>query len=156
MVRRRLAVLVLAGAALAVAGAAVRAAAEEFATVTTRVVYPGETVTGETLQDVVLNRAGRNLSAFVLARAQIAGKVARHTLLPGRLIPAGALRDAYLVETGQPVRVRYVAGSLEISVMAVPLQSGSAGDLVQLRNADSGRVIRGIVLADGTIMVSDT
>ena len=35
----------------------------------------------------------------------------------------------------------------------VPLQPGSAGDLVKVRNLDSGAVFTGTVMADGTIRV---
>ncbi|MCR4264789.1 flagellar basal body P-ring formation chaperone FlgA, partial [Nitratireductor sp. ZSWI3] len=90
-----------------------------------------------------------------VARApeEIDGKVARRTLLPGRLIPASYVRDPYLVETGSPVTVTFTEGGLTISLRAVPLQPGAAGDMIRLRNADSGRTFMGMVLADGTVKV---
>ncbi len=36
---------------------------------------------------------------------------------------------------------------------AVPMESGSAGDRVRVRNVDSGVIFDGTVLADGTIQV---
>ncbi len=82
--------------------------------------------------------------------------MARRTLLPGRLIGLSAVRDAYLVETGKPVQVRFVQGVLEISVAGVPLQAGAAGDLVKVRNIDSGVVFTGTVMGDGSIRVSES
>jgi flagella basal body P-ring formation protein FlgA len=35
----------------------------------------------------------------------------------------------------------------------VTLEPGSAGDVIKVRNMDSGRVFSGIVMADGTIRV---
>ena len=35
------------------------------------------------------------------------------------------------------------------------LQSGAAGALIQVRNTDTGVIIRGIVQADGTVKVVD-
>ncbi|RUY13900.1 flagella basal body P-ring formation protein FlgA, partial [Mesorhizobium sp. M7A.F.Ca.CA.001.13.2.1] len=37
---------------------------------------------------------------------------------------------------------------------AVTLQPGAAGDLVKVRNIDSGEILSGTVMADGTIQVS--
>jgi flagella basal body P-ring formation protein FlgA len=79
--------------------------------------------------------------------------VARRTLLPGRYIPLNSLRDAYIVEQGAPVQVMFVAGALTISATGVTLQPGSAGDLVKVRNIDSGKILSGTVMADGSVRV---
>ena len=59
-----------------------------------------------------------------------------------------------IMETGKPVQVRFIQGGLEIQIMGISLQTGSAGDTVRIRNADSGTVFHGVVMADGTIKVS--
>ncbi|MBN9252675.1 MAG: flagellar basal body P-ring formation protein FlgA, partial [Mesorhizobium sp.] len=84
---------------------------------------------------------------------QLDGKVAKRTLLPGRYITINSIRDAWLVEQGAAVQVYFLAGGLTISATAVTLQSGSAGDMVKVRNIDSGKVFSGTVMADGTIRV---
>lgn len=132
------------------------ASAQETAVIPTRVIYPGETVSPDALKEIVLRQAPRGVSAIVTASAEIEGKVARRTLLPGRLIPEGSVREPYLVEAGSPVTVNFIQGGLTISLIAVPLQSGALGDMVRMRNMDSGAVFSGIVLADGTVRVSST
>ena len=47
----------------------------------------------------------------------------------------------------------YTEGNLVITATAVTLEPGSTGDIVKVRNMDSGRVFSGIVMADGTIRV---
>ena len=47
----------------------------------------------------------------------------------------------------------FEAGGLTITSKAVALQNGGVGDIVSLRNADSGIVDQGTVQADGTIRV---
>ncbi|MET0169035.1 MAG: flagellar basal body P-ring formation chaperone FlgA, partial [Aliihoeflea sp.] len=59
-----------------------------------------------------------------------------------------------LVEAGKPVEMRFVHGPLTISATGVPLQPGSAGDIVRIRNLDSGQVVSGVVMADGTVRIS--
>jgi flagella basal body P-ring formation protein FlgA len=54
---------------------------------------------------------------------------------------------------GQPAVVVFRSGALMISSVAVPLQNGSSGEVISLRNTDSGTTIRGIVQADGTVRV---
>ncbi len=139
-----------------VAGAAVPALAQETVIIPTRVIYPGEIVSAAALEEVPLRRQLRDITQVAIDWSQLEGKVARRTLLPGRLIPVSSVRDAWLVEPGKPVQVLFVHGGLEISVSGVPLQVGVAGDMVRVRNADSGTVFSGIVMADGSIRVSSS
>ncbi|WP_315925473.1 flagellar basal body P-ring formation chaperone FlgA [Mesorhizobium sp. SP-1A] len=145
----------LALAAALLAGIA-PAGAEETVLIPARVIYPGETISLAILKEVTL-AAGRHKPEAVATEArELDGKVAKRTLLPGRYIPNDALRDAWLVEQGASVQVLFVAGQLTISATAVTLQPGSAGDLVKVRNLDSGKVFSGTVMADGTVRVGAT
>jgi flagella basal body P-ring formation protein FlgA len=46
-------------------------------------------------------------------------------------------------------------GSLSIVTYASSLQSGSPGSLIQLRNLDTGVIIRGIVQSDGSVRIQN-
>jgi flagella basal body P-ring formation protein FlgA len=139
--------------ALAFIAGGAPAYAQEVVLIPNRVIYPGETIDFAVLKEVTL-KPGRIIPPAVVFRApEIEGKVAKRTLLPGRYIPAAALREAWLVEQGAPVQVMFVSGALTISATAVTLQSGAAGDLVKVRNIDTGKVFTGIVMADGSIRV---
>jgi len=140
---------------LVTAGSGV-ACAQETVLVPNRVIYPGETVEIAALREVTLKPGRTRPDAVATMPDELEGKVARRTLLPGRYIAAAALRDAYLVEQGASVQVLFVAGGLTISATAVTLQPGSAGDLVKVRNLDSGKVLSGTVMADGTVRVGAT
>ncbi|GLS31310.1 flagella basal body P-ring formation protein FlgA [Mesorhizobium albiziae] len=135
---------------------AMPAVAQEIAVVTNRVVYPGETIGLDVLREVPVTNRNRDLSTVATVVEQVEGKVARRTLLPGRFIAVNAVRDAYLVEQGAAVQVMFVHGGLTISASAVTLQPGSAGDVVKVRNIDSGNTFTGTVMADGTIRVGAT
>jgi flagella basal body P-ring formation protein FlgA len=133
---------------------AVPASAQETVVVANRVIYPGEIVTMAALDEVPLRRQLPNPSAVVFDAMEIEGKVARRTLLPGRLIAVNSVREAYLVEPGTPVRVEFVGDGMVISISGVPLEAGAAGDVVRIRNVDSGALLNGVVMADGTVRVS--
>lgn len=135
-------------------GMSAKAFAQETVIIPTRVIYPGQTITSDAIREVPLRRQVRDIAALAVDWAQLEGKVASRTLLPGRLIHISSVRDAWLVEPGAPVQVRFVHDGLEISVSGVPLQHGSAGDMIKVRNMDSGTIFTGIVMADGSIRVA--
>ncbi|MER8630734.1 flagellar basal body P-ring formation chaperone FlgA [Mesorhizobium opportunistum] len=119
-----------------------------------RVIYPGETIQLTALKQVTLIPGKHKPEAMATLTEELQGKVAKRTLLPGRYIPSTAVRDAWLVEQGAAVQVFFISGGLTISATAVTLQPGSAGDLIKVRNSDSGKILSGTVMADGTIQVS--
>jgi len=156
MMARAMHHLVIAAAAgLAVIAGAASALAGQTVAITNRVIYPGEAIPADALKEVVLREGRMPPAAVALAIGDIQGKVARRTLLPGRYIPLASVRDAWLVEQGATVQAVFVSGPLTITAAAVSLQPGSPGDLIKVRNVDSGKVLSGTVLADGTIRVGD-
>lgn len=129
------------------------ALAGEIVLVPSRTIYPGETVSLDALREVEL-KPGKQAPDAVASRVdELDGKVARRTLLPGRYVPLASLREAYLVEQGSPVQVIYQAGALTITAAAICLQSGAAGEVVRVRNLDTGKTFTGIVAGDGTVRV---
>jgi len=129
-------------------------AAGEVVLIPNRVIYPGEMIDSGALKPVTLLPGKHRPDAVATHAEELQGKVAKRTLLPGRYIPVAAIRDAWLVEQGAAVQVYFIAGGLTISATAVTLQPGAAGDLVKVRNIDSGKIFSGTVMADGSIMVS--
>lgn len=143
-------------AVAALAAAIVPVAAEQTIVVTNRVIYPGQAISADALDEVPLRRVLRDPTAVLHVPDQLAGKVARRTLLPGRLIAANSVRDAYLVEPGAPVQLVYVHGPLTIHATGMPLQTGIAGERIRLRNVDSGIVVTGTVMDDGTVRIPES
>ncbi|MBW3097370.1 flagellar basal body P-ring formation protein FlgA [Pseudohoeflea sp. DP4N28-3] len=135
---------------LAAAGPA--AAAPKIALVPERVIYPGEELTGQMVRPVeVLNP---NLAAGYASQLdEIQGMVATRTLLPGRTIPVATLRQAWAVERGAPVVLIFADSGLFITAPGTPLENGAVGDLVRVRNTDSGVIVSGTIMNDGTIKV---
>lgn len=117
-------------------------------------IYPGETIPSSALVERRF-RSQRFLRMPAYdTRAAIVGKVARRTLIPGMPIAVNSLREPDVITQGNAYVVFYEDEGLSISATATALQSGTTGDLVALRNTDSGTIIRGIVQADATIKVA--
>lgn len=142
--------------ALAMFAAAAPVAAQEVVLVPNRIIYPGEAISLSALKEVTLKPGKVRPDAVATLADELDGKVAKRTLLPGRYVPVGALREAWLVDRGAAVQVIFAAGSLMITAAAVSLEPGAAGDVVKVRNLDSGKIFSGVVMADGSIHVGAT
>lgn len=129
------------------------ALAEPVAVIPTQIIYPGDTVHAQLLKTVeVTNKRIRRDYASSLD--QVAGMVARRTLLPGRVIPVSSVREPYVVERGATVTMVYSQGGLTITAPGSPLKPGSVGDFVRIRNLNTGVMVSGTVMADGTVRVT--
>lgn len=146
----RLAVTGLAAAGFWLAGGA--AHAEPTAVVPTQVIYPGDAIEPSLLRVVEVTNPNVRTD-YVSSLAELQGAVARRTLLPGRVIPVSAVREAYVLERGQPVRLVFSQSGLVISATGSPLQSAGIGDFIQVRNIETGVTVSGTVMADGTVRV---
>ena len=116
-------------------------------------LYPGDAIGGELLT-VKSFAMQADFGAVMRTPEALIGKVARRTLIAGKPIPAAYIRDREVIQKGKPVRVVFSQGGLTISSVAIPLQAGGVGDVLSLRNPDSGAIIKGTVEADGTIRVA--
>jgi flagella basal body P-ring formation protein FlgA len=80
--------------------------------------------------------------------------VARLTLLPGHAIPYAGVANRRLVSNGAEVKLVFAEGDLVITTTGAALQDGSIGDIVKVRNSDSGVTVSGAVQPDGSVKVS--
>ena len=95
----------------------------------------------------------RDLPGHRVARSELVGKVARRTLLAGRLIARNTVGEPELVQKGKIIPIHYEQGPLTITASVLALQSGALNDMIQVRNIDSGKVIVATVAADGSVRV---
>jgi len=117
------------------------------------VIYPGDVISDDMLADNPL-AVREGPGPYVESRALIVGKVARLTLLPGHAIPFSGVSNRKLVSNGAEVNLVYSEGGLLIMTTGAALQDGSIGDIVKVRNSDSGVTVSGAVQPDGTVRVS--
>jgi flagella basal body P-ring formation protein FlgA len=151
---RRGVLLALAVFAITLAGAIAAHAAADTVTLPVPVatIYPGDAIDGGMLEERTFARA-RAGEGIVDSGAALVGMVARRTLLPGHPIPANAVDRVDIVTRGNPVQLVFRQAGLVITTYASPLQDGSAGDVIRLRNDDSGAIVMGVVEPDGTVSV---
>ncbi|PRD42674.1 flagella basal body P-ring formation protein FlgA [Phyllobacterium phragmitis] len=148
----RLRTAALAGIAVFACASAAHADRISFV-VPSAVIYPGQIVSDTALLEKRFIAKPDIAGQYALTSDQVTGKIARRTLLPGKPILIAALGEPSLVKRGVPAPLVYTAGGLTITAMGTPLEPGSAGDFIKVRNADSGLIVSGTILADGKIQV---
>ncbi len=117
------------------------------------VIYPGDIISQDAIADTPF--AGAVVGGpIALTPDEIVGKMARRTLLPGKPIPLAAIDNPRVVRNGAEVTMIYVDGALTITTVGAAMQDGATGDLIKVRNADSGVTVQGRVRADGSVLVS--
>ncbi|THV23707.1 flagellar basal body P-ring formation chaperone FlgA [Peteryoungia ipomoeae] len=124
----------------------------ETAVVPKQVIYPGETIAANQI-DVVTVTNPNIAGGYARIAEEVVGRVAKRTLLPGRTIPVNGLREAYAIKRGANVRLTFAIGNMVISAAGTPLTDAMVGDLIKVRNTDSGSIVSGTVMADGTVQV---
>jgi flagella basal body P-ring formation protein FlgA len=142
---------------LALLGAVSPAIAQDAtAPVPNQVIYPGDIIRDGMLSDVAVDDASDRGGTIIMARAALVGKLARRTLLPNRLIATAAVENPRAVSNGAQIKIVYRDGPLTIVTFAMALDNGAVGDTIRVRNADSGTIISGVILPDGSVSVGDS
>lgn len=116
-------------------------------------IYPGDVISEAMLGDRAYTPPPGAESHYARARDALLGKVARRTLLPGQLIPVASVDNPRIVTVGAQIKIVFSEGGLEIVAYGVAQQSGGLGDLIRVRNQDSGLFVSGRVQADGSVLI---
>ena len=119
------------------------------------VVYPGDIIRDGMLADREMPADYAGGAFAVMDRSSLVGKTARRTLLPGQPISSNAVAEPKVVSLGAMVRVVYKEGGLSIMTYALALQAGGVGDVIPVRNTESGITVSGTVQIDGTVRVGN-
>ncbi len=121
--------------------------------VPTRTVYPGQEISKGRLEIRHFRASyGASLDA-VKHHRQVQGKIATKTLVPMRPILLQYLREPHMVRSGTRSKLIFNRGNLTITTTVTALQSGSIGDVIRVRNIDSGKFIMARVRPDGALEV---
>jgi len=112
-----------------------------------------ETVTADKVR---LER--RDVSSVVarpLSRLEeVLGLQATRVIEVNEVLTQKLLERPTLMRRGSPIVLVYESGSLRIETPGYAEEGGKAGDLIQVKNATSGKLLRGLVLDERTVRVN--
>jgi flagella basal body P-ring formation protein FlgA len=124
--------------------------------VVTRRINRGELLTEEKiLKDW---RASGTTEGYLPYAECAKGKKARRDLIPGQALTPTDVETAsdvapVLIKSHQQVKLQARVGVMLVTTVGEAMQDGRAGDIVQVRNVDSKRVVQGRVVAEGIVEV---
>ena len=130
---------------------AANAAERVFIPVPKNVIYAGQRLSGELLRDRSVPVKYLNKVSVFANPADVVGKVARTTLMPGRPIPLNYVVEPNVVEVNRKTLMRFEHGALKIYAEVAPLNNARTGEPVRARNIKTGIIVYGTANADGSI-----
>ena len=123
--------------------------------VPTRTIFPGQVIqdTDFTQKDFEVSDIAK--LNFVVSLDQMQDKEAAKVLPVGRAVPLAALAKANDVRKGRETVAHFIANGIDIQGVLSPLRDGVAGQIVPCRNPSSGLTVDALVMADGSLNVSE-
>ncbi len=71
----------------------------------------------------------------------------------GEVILKRFTKEVPIIQRNQIVKAYAIIGEVKVSTLAQALEDGREGALIQLRNLDTGKIIKGVVTKDGSVVV---
>lgn len=115
------------------------------------VIYAGQVIDARLLRDRTVPASYLNRVSVFTAHSQVAGMIAKTTLLPNRPIFTNHVAEPNVVEVHRRTLMRLENGRLKITAEVSPLNAARVGELVRARNVQTGIIVYGIANKDGTI-----
>ncbi|WP_193315534.1 flagellar basal body P-ring formation chaperone FlgA [Janthinobacterium aquaticum] len=129
------------------------------AVVTAKVVVTTAPVTANTpLQagDITLARRDVTLiSDSVSSIPAVVAQSSRRSLRAGEVLREGQLASPVLVKSGSAVNIVAHREQIQVSMAGEAMDAGAAGEVIRVRNASSGTIIRARVLETGLVEPAD-
>jgi len=100
-----------------------------------------------------LKNTGRLRQGFVTGADNLLDMELRRPLREGEPFRQSILVEPLAVERGDQVRLRANAGPIDVHTSGTAMSSGRIGDQIRVRNDRSERVVRGRIVANGTVEV---
>ncbi|MGZ8464306.1 MAG: flagellar basal body P-ring formation chaperone FlgA [Candidatus Binatia bacterium] len=84
----------------------------------------------------------------------VVGKQSTRSIQSDDVITANAIERPTLLKRGSPITLVFDSGSLRVETQGVAEEGGRMGDLIQVKNFTSGKMLRGVVLNERNVKVN--
>lgn len=91
---------------------------------------------------------------YITEISEIIGKEANKSLTKNAPVFFGDVKTPTIISKNSTVSAIYKNNTIEVKALAVALEDGGLGDVIRLKNFDSGKQFKGLVQADGSVLVS--
>lgn len=94
------------------------------------------------------------LNGYFTDLGQVAGRLAKRPIPVDQILTASMLKSPEIISKGQSVIIEAGSDSFAVRSAGTALTNGGLGDTIRVRNAQSGRVVEGVVVSEGKIRVA--
>jgi len=84
----------------------------------------------------------------------VVGKQSIRAIQGDDVITASAIERPTLLKRGSPITLVFDSGILRVETQGVAEEGGKMGDLIQVKNSTSGKMLRGVVLDERNVKVN--
>ena len=107
--------------------------------------------------DIVAERHARSDIGrdYITDRERVIGFAARNDLPGGRLLHTADLMKPELVRRNEPVTLVYEVPGIVLTVRGKAAEGGAEGDVIGVLNEQSKRVLKGVVVGPGRVVISN-
>jgi len=85
---------------------------------------------------------------------EITGQQTAHAIEVNEILTQKSLERPTLVRRGSPVTLLYETRTLRVESPGLVIEGGKIGDMIQVKNPNSGKLMRGIVIDERTVRVN--
>lgn len=91
--------------------------------------------------------------SYLISANEVVGKIAKRGLNTGSMIRDIDVAPVPVIKSGDPVNVIYVSGEIRLKVSGTSMGNAGVGEMLKVRNEDTGAVLLGKVINKNTIQV---
>lgn len=120
--------------------------------VASRALAPRDTITADSF---TLERRdiGRMPPGYFTDGNNILGLSVKRQIAPGTAITESVLEKPIIIQRGKPVNIVARIANIEVSVAGIALQNGSEGQYIRVQNANSKKILTGLVVNETTVQI---
>lgn len=120
--------------------------------VISRFIKAGDIITANDIT-IVQTKLNRVKGDYITNENDIIGMQAKKPLSNGSLIKRSELRNPPVIKTNDPVNIAYYSNNIRLKTSGVALGSGAVGDMIKVKNEDTGAVLLGQIVNKNTVQV---
>lgn len=85
---------------------------------------------------------------------EITGQQTAHAIEVNEILTQKSLERPNLMQRGSPVTLLYETQTLRVESPGLAIEGGKIGDMIQVKNPNSGKLMRGVVIDERTVRVN--
>lgn len=117
-----------------------------------RTIRNGDVITASDIQWVSLpdNQIGRNI---IRSKDKLIGMTPRNQIKEGSVIRLNEVNRPVLVKRGSLVKINFTTSNISLSTLGKAVENGGQGDVIQVKNNSSNKIISAIVFGPNQVQV---